>query len=144
IEVHLTQYLLRPEVSVDIGGFNSKVYYVITDGAGAGAQIARFPMTGKTTVLDALSQVNGLSPVSSKCHISLVRPAPAGSCQELVRKVDFSGITHRGETATNYQVLPGDRIYISGDPLVTADTYIARVVTPMERLFGVTLLGNTT
>ena len=78
IEAHLSHFLVRPEVSVDIAGFNSKVFYVITDGAGAGAQVARFPVTGKTTVLDAMSNVNGLSPVSSKHHVYLVRPTDCG------------------------------------------------------------------
>ena len=40
IETHLSHFLVHPEVSVDIAGFNSKVYYVITDGAGSGAEIA--------------------------------------------------------------------------------------------------------
>src|SRR5438128_22521 len=31
IQAHLAQYLLDPEISLDIGGFNSRVYYVIFD-----------------------------------------------------------------------------------------------------------------
>jgi polysaccharide export outer membrane protein len=143
IENHLSLYLVKPEVSLDVAGFNSKVFYVITDGAGSGAQAARFPMTGKLTVLDALCQVNGLSPTSSKC-IYLVRPAPSGSGEELVCQVRWQDVARRGETATNYQVFPNDRIYIVGDPLVTADTFLARLISPAERLFGVSLLGETT
>jgi polysaccharide export outer membrane protein len=143
IEDFLEQFLVKPEVSVDIAGFNSKVYYVITDGAGSGAQVARFPVTGKTNVLDALSQVNGLSPISSKC-VYLVRPAPSGSCAEVVRKVKWHAIARCGETDTNYQVFPGDRIYIVGDPLVTTDTFLARLIAPAERLFGISLLGEST
>ena len=45
---------------------NSKVYYIITDGAGSGEQVFRFPVTGSETVLDAISQIGGLPPVSSK------------------------------------------------------------------------------
>ena len=41
--------------------YNSKVYYVITEGAGAGDLVARLPITGNETVLDAISQINGLS-----------------------------------------------------------------------------------
>jgi polysaccharide export outer membrane protein len=143
IEEHLSQFLVNPEVSVDVAGFNSKMYYVITDGAGFGASVARFPMTGKTTVLDALAQVNGLGPVSSKC-VYLVRPATSGSCGEVVRQVKWHDVARLGETATNYQVFPNDRIYIVGDPLVTADTFLARLISPAERLFGVALLGETT
>jgi polysaccharide export outer membrane protein len=144
IEEHLSQFLVKPEVSVDVSGFNSKVYYVITDGGGQGEPVARLPVTGKTTVLDALSQINGLPPVASKCNVYIVRPAPAGSCSELVLKVNWNGIVRRGETATNYQVLPNDRIYVMADPLVTTDTYLGRIISPIERLFGVVLLGDTT
>src|SRR5207249_1145275 len=85
IEAHLSNYLVRPEVAVDVGGFNSRVFYVITDGGGAGEQVARLPSTGKETVLDAVGLVGGLSPVSSKRHIWLARPAPSdtGCNQEL-------------------------------------------------------------
>jgi protein involved in polysaccharide export with SLBB domain len=143
IEAHLSKYLVKPEISVDIAGFNSKVFYVITDGAGSGAQVVRLPVTGKLTVLDALSQVNGLAPVSSKC-VYLVRPATRESCSELVLKVKWHEIARRGISDTNYQVFPGDRIFIVGDPLITIDVYLARIISPIERLFGITLLGQTT
>jgi hypothetical protein len=57
--------------------------------------------------------------------------------------VDWVGITQRGETATNYQVLPGDRIYLRAAPLITIDTYIARIIAPVERVMGATLLANS-
>jgi polysaccharide export outer membrane protein len=144
IEAHLSQFVLNPEISLDVSGFNSKVYYIITDGAGLGESVTRLPVTGKTTVLDALGLVNGLPPVSSKHHIWVARPGPAGACAEQVLAVDWIGITQRGETATNYQVLPGDRIYLKAVPLLTVDTYLARLIAPVERVFGITLLGNTT
>ena len=33
IENYLGQFLMKPEVSVDVAGFNSKVYYIVTDAA---------------------------------------------------------------------------------------------------------------
>jgi polysaccharide export outer membrane protein len=144
IEAHLANYLLRPEVSVDVSGFNSKVYYVVMDGGGVGELVSRLPVTGKTTVLDAIAQVNGLGPVSSRFHIWVSRPTPGGSCQEQTLKVDWNGIVRRGDPSTNYQLFPGDRVYVKADALVTTDTYLARVIAPVERLLGVTLLGGAT
>ena len=66
IEKHLSQFLVAPKISLDIAGYNSKVYYVITDLAGFGQRVIRLPITGKETVLDAISQVYGSAPVSSK------------------------------------------------------------------------------
>ena len=44
IENHLSQYLLDPQVNVDVLGFNSKVFYVILDGGGYGQQVLRLPI----------------------------------------------------------------------------------------------------
>ena len=57
--------------------------------------------------------------------------------------VDWQAITKRGSTATNYQLLPGDRVYVAVDPLVATDSFLAKVVSPIERVLGVVLLGNS-
>jgi polysaccharide export outer membrane protein len=143
VEAYLSRYLLNPEVSLDVAGFNSKRYYVITDGGGAGEQVIRLPLQGSETVLDAISQINGLSAVSSKC-IWVVRPTPAEAGYEEVLPVDWVGITQHGLTATNYQLAPGDRVYVKAQDLIVLDTFLARVISPIERVFGILLLGNTT
>jgi len=144
IEAHLSAYLLKPEISVDVAGFNSKVYYVVTDGGGLGEQVARLPTTGNETVLDAVAQIGGLSGVSSKKRIWVSRPSPAGSCHPQVLPVDWCAITRAGMSDTNYQILPGDRVYIMADPWVTADTLLGRIIAPFERVFGIVLLGSST
>ena len=78
IEQHLAAYLQDPEINGDVLSYNSKVVYVITDGGGYGEQVVRLPVTGNETVLDAVSQIDGLSQVSSK-RIWVARPAPAGT-----------------------------------------------------------------
>src|SRR5262245_43746139 len=60
-------------VIVDVAAFNSKSYYVITDGAGYGEQVYPFPVTGSETVLDAVSKINGLPAVASKRNIWVAR-----------------------------------------------------------------------
>jgi polysaccharide export outer membrane protein len=143
IEHHLGQIFLKPEISIDVSGFNSKVYYVITDLAGNGESVARLPVTGKTTVLDAVSNVNGISPLGSKHHIYLVRPTECGKDDE-VYPVDWKALAHCGNARTNYQVLPGDRIYVMGAPLIETLTYLDRFLAIPERIFGVVGLGNLT
>ena len=61
----LGQFFDSPQVSVEVRQYNSKVFYVITEGAGLGDNVRRIPTTGNDTVLDALSAVDGLSQVSS-------------------------------------------------------------------------------
>jgi polysaccharide export outer membrane protein len=142
VEQHLSQYLLRPEVSVDVFSYNSKFYYIVAAGGGYGEQVYRLPHTGNETVLDAMSQINGLPIVASRHRIWIARPAPADATCFQVLPVDWQAVTRGGATATNYQVLPGDRIFVDADPLVAADTVLARIFAPVERVFGVTLLGN--
>jgi polysaccharide export outer membrane protein len=144
VELHLSRFLLKPEVSIDVAGFNSKVYYVITDNAGAGEQVTRVPITGYETVLDAVSQINGLPPVASKSKIWVARPSPDDAVSHQILPVNWVAITQSAKTATNYQLLPGDRIYVKAQPLVTFDNYLAKVISPVERVFGITLLGNAT
>ncbi|MGL6075094.1 MAG: polysaccharide biosynthesis/export family protein [Fimbriiglobus sp.] len=142
VEQHLSKFVYRPEVSVDVSAYNSKYYYVITDYAGAGEQVVRIPATGNETVLDAVSMIGGLSPVSSK-RIWIARPAPAGSGDQIL-PVDWQGITRRGTTASNYQVLPGDRVFVMARPLSKLDTTMGRLSSPLERVFSTALIGSTT
>ena len=144
LERSLATQIYRPEINVDVLAYNSKIYYIITDGAGAGEQVFRFPCTGNETILDALSQINGLPAVASKKHIWIARPAPPELGHDQVLQVDWDGIVRRGQTATNFQVLPGDRIYVRADHMVSFDTCVAKFISPFERIFGWTILGNGT
>ncbi|HUR53300.1 MAG TPA: polysaccharide biosynthesis/export family protein [Gemmataceae bacterium] len=143
IEAHLSAYLLNPEISVDVQNYNSKLYYVVLDGAGAGQTVVRLPITGNETVIDAISQVNGLTVVSSQNRIWVSRPAPEGACPQIL-PVDWKGVVEKGETATNYQILPGDRVFVAAYPLSVLDTRMARAFAPIERMLGITLLGSST
>jgi protein involved in polysaccharide export with SLBB domain len=144
IEEHLSQYLEQPEVSIDIFNYASKNFYVITAGAGNGDNVQRFPITGNETVLDAIAGIQGLSRVSSK-NIWIARPAPAGNGCDQILPVKIDAIVKGGNASTNYQLMPGDRLYIEGDHWVASESFINRIINPFERVLGTTLLGiNTT
>lgn len=143
VEQHLARHIQQPEVRVDVLAYNSKVYYVITDGGGSGEQVARLPCTGNETVLDAIAQIQGLSSVSSK-HIWIARPAPAGGGCAQIMEVEWADIASLGVTDTNYQILPGDRVYIEADKQIAFDTRFAIVMAPIERALGVLALFTGT
>jgi polysaccharide export outer membrane protein len=143
IEQSLSRFIKDPQISLDVLGFNSKVYYVIFDGGGYGQQVYRLPITGNETVLDAIGLLNGLPPVASKKKIWVARPAPACNGCDQVLPVDWMAIVQGGSTATNYQVLPGDRIYVKADPWIAIDNNLAKVLAPFERLMGFTLLTES-
>jgi polysaccharide export outer membrane protein len=131
------------QVRVSVLAFNSKPYYVITDGAGYGEQVAAFPITGSETVLDAIARIGGLPAVSSKRDIWVARRSPHGGPDQIL-PVCWEDITQKGVTATNYQVLPGDRIYVHSQKIISLDNAIAKFLQPIERIFGVILLGSET
>ena len=141
IEKHLEQFLEDPDISVDVYAYNSKVYYVIQQGAGQGDGLQRFAVTGNETVLDALAQVNGLASISSK-RVWIARPAPHGQGEQQILPVEWNAITQGASTTTNYQVMPGDRIYIAEDKWIAFNAWVTKVTTPFEQIFGFTLLGG--
>lgn len=142
IENYLSRYLEQPEVAVSVLAYNSKVYYIVTEGAGLGDGVFRFPVTGNDTVLDAISNVNGLEQVSSK-RIWVARPTPFADEVQIL-PVDWKGITAQASTTTNYQLMPGDRVFIAEDKVIAFDNALAKTLAPLERIMGFSLLGVNT
>lgn len=99
----------RVKVAVKlIDGGGSKRYYVL----GVVDQQRSFALNGNETVLDGILQA-GLKSNSLPNKAYLVRPHPTGGADQVFR-IDWFGITERGDTLTNYQLMPGDRIYVPG------------------------------
>ncbi len=142
VQHYLLQFFDSLEVSLEVNGYNSKVYYIVTQGAGFGDGVYRFPITGNETVLDAISQINGLQRVSSK-KIWVARPTDnMGSVQRF--DVCWEDITANANARSNYQILPGDRVFVAEDGLIAADTAFGKIIAPVERVFGFSILGAGT
>ncbi|MEQ8848754.1 polysaccharide biosynthesis/export family protein [Botrimarina sp.] len=142
IEAHLSNYLEEPQIAVDVLGYNSKVYYVVTQGAGLGDRVAILPVRGNETVIDAIGQIAGLTSLQST-RMWVARPGGNHCGGDQVLPVDWLAITQRGDTTTNYQLMAGDRLFVSEDKLVAFDTQLGKLIAPVERVFGFTLLGNS-
>ncbi len=143
IESHLESFIEKPEIAIDVLGYNSKVFYVITQGAGLGDQVIILPVTGNETVLDAIGQIQGLQSNSST-RMWIARPGYNNCGGDQILPIDWLAVTQRGDIKTNYQILPKDRLYVSEDKLVAFDTMLGKVFSPFERIAGVTLLGSQT
>lgn len=142
IEEHLSRYMLNPQISIDVLAYNSRVYYIILDGAGYGQQVFRLPATGNETVLDAIGYINGIAPVSSNRRVWLARPSPVHLGCNQILPVDWDAIVKGGSTATNYQVLPGDRIYVDSNPLIRFNNRLSQLLAPVNQVFGTIFLGS--
>jgi polysaccharide export outer membrane protein len=86
---------------------NSKVYYVL----GEVNAPNEYPLSGRETVLDGLMAAGGLTDRASQDRIILARPTRPGECR-IVLPVCYRQIVQLGDTSTNYQLLPGDRIFV--------------------------------
>jgi polysaccharide export outer membrane protein len=139
----LSEYVQDPQVYVDVAAFNSKVYYVL----GQVQQTGRLPITGNETVLDAVTLAGGLTNFAKKKDIHIARPNPGGGCDQILH-VDWEAISSCGDTRTNYQLLPGDRVVIPGTSGFGASVVLDNFLTPIERiaalgaLFRFTLSDN--
>jgi polysaccharide export outer membrane protein len=91
-----------------VNGSQSKYYYVL----GTVTTQGRFPIVGNETVLDAIITA-GLLAKSQPEGAYLVRPHPVNGRDQIL-KIDWQGIKERGDTMTNYQLFPGDRLIVPG------------------------------
>jgi polysaccharide biosynthesis/export protein len=90
-------------------GDSSKRYYVL----GTVTTQGSFPIRGNETVVDGILQA-GLRSNSLPEKAYLSRPHPAGGPPQIYR-IDWEAIKC-GDTLTNYQLFPGDRIIVPGGP----------------------------
>ncbi len=85
----------------------SKVYYVLGEVNTPGS----FPLAGRETVLDGILAAGGLTDRASRDNIILTRPTAPHGCRVVI-PICYSDIVQLGDTSTNYQLAPGDRIYV--------------------------------
>ena len=143
IEEQLKIKLEDPEVFVDVLAYNSKVYYIVTQGGGFGDDVSRLPITGNETVLDAVANIGGLSQLSSS-KLWIARPAPNGVGCEQILPVNWGDITRGASTATNYQLMPGDRLFIAESKIGKLSNVISTTLRPFESVIGFVSLTTST
>lgn len=85
----------------------SKVYYVLGEVNSPGA----FSLNGRETVLDGIIAAGGLTDSASRQQIILSRPTHPDGCR-VVLPICYREIVQLGDTSTNYQLAPGDRIFV--------------------------------
>jgi len=94
-------------VSVRLVRQESTVFYVLGEVNAPGS----YPLVGNETVLDAIIAAGGVTTLANEHKIILSRPSPTGKGQTIL-PVCYQSIVQLGDTSANYQISPGDRIYI--------------------------------
>lgn len=118
----LTEFIISPEVTVKIIGYNSKVVYVI----GEVGQPGKIFMRGDTiTVREALLQA-GLPLLTAKVEKSkLFTPSANGVPEQ--KKVNVKSLLYKGDLRENLVMKPGDTLFIPP----TAMTKVMRTIQPV-------------
>ena len=125
-------------VNVRLVGRVSKVFYVLGEVNAPGA----FPLSGRETVLDGIIAAGGITRAANTKKVILSRPTHPDGCR-VVLPVCYDNVVQLGDSSTNYQLMPYDRVYVLGAPLVKVDTYMARFLAPINRAMSATLLGTS-
>lgn len=112
IEAEVRGYVRAKEkkdvaITVRLVGRQSKVFYVLGEVNAPGS----YPLSGRETVLDGIMAAGGLSRNAQAKKVVLVRPTQPGACREVL-PVCLQQIVQLGDSSTNYQLRPGDRIFI--------------------------------
>ena len=106
-EQSVDEKLTQNRVSVRVTNWDSKKIYVLGDVNSPGS----FPYIGNETVLDAIIEAGGLSTKANHHNIIVSRPSSCGECRT-VMKVCYDQIVQLGDASTNYQLMPGDRVFV--------------------------------
>jgi len=122
----LKTFIINPEVTVIITGYNSKIVYVIGEVGGQG----KIFMRGDTiTVREALVQA-GLPLLTAKTtKVMLITPSADGNPRQ--RKVNVHKLLFEGDLRENLIMDPGDVLYVPPTFLAKALRVIQPVAAPM-------------
>jgi len=123
----LSQYIISPEITVKIIGYNSKVVYVI----GEVSRPGKIFMRGDTiTVREALIQ-SGLPLLTAKASKSAVI-TPSADGNPKTRKVNVHNLLYKGDLRENLIMKPGDTLFVP--PTIMAKTM--RAIQPIAQPIG--------
>ena len=122
----LSKYIISPDVTIKITGYNSKVVYVI----GEVGQPGKIYMRGDTiSVREALVQA-GLPLLSAKTGDGrLITPAADG--KPLIKKINVQKLLYEGDLRENLVMKPGDTLYVPPTFLAKALRAIQPVAAPI-------------
>ena len=95
-------------IIVRLLGWESKVFYVLGEVNSPGA----YPYSGRETVLDAIIAAGDLTDRANRHNIILSRPSAPDDCRTVL-PICYNQIVQLGDSSSNYQILPGDRVFVA-------------------------------
>ena len=71
-------------------------------------------------------------------------PTSESEVVKAILPVDWHEVTRGASTATNYQMMPGDRLFIAENKYSRASVVVSNFLGPYERAFGFVSLATST
>jgi polysaccharide export outer membrane protein len=125
----LQQFIVSPTVTVELQSSNSRRYYVFGEVNRPGA----YPLVGRVTAVDALAQANGETRLASLNSARLVR---GGSEHPQVFPLRFADITRNADASTNFELRPGDVVYVPPSTSARIGYAISLFFFPLQQIIG--------
>ncbi len=123
------KFILNPDVTVILSESNSRQYYVFGEVNSPGA----YPLVGDVSMVNALASAGGPTQYAKLDAAWLVRPTEGDS---LAYEVDFEAITRRGDATTNYELQPGDVVYVPPVLMVRVGYVVGQIFFPFQQILG--------
>lgn len=107
LERSISDATLANKISARIVNWDSKRIYVLGEVNSPGS----FVYLGSETVLDAILEAGGLTANANQHQIIVSRPSNCSDCRTVMH-VCYDQLVQLGDTSTNYQLRPGDRVFV--------------------------------
>ncbi len=133
IATRLKEFIVQPDVTVLLTTSQSRTFFILGEVNRPGA----YPIIGDVSAVHALGLGGGPTRMASLDNAKLVRPSPEG---ELTYPIHFGAITEHGYGATNYQLQPGDVVYVPPNLSARIGYALQLIFFPLQQVLG---LGGT-
>lgn len=107
IVTRLSKFIEAPHVSILVSAVNSYYYYI----TGEISKPGKYPLKGRTSLLQAVSMAGGFTPFASRNDISVFRKNPNGATEKRIR-VRYNDILKSADGKANILLQTGDTIVI--------------------------------
>jgi polysaccharide export outer membrane protein len=137
ISERLKAFIVSPDVSVTLRESRSRTYYVFGYVSRPGA----YPLVGRVTAVDALARANGPTIFASPNASRLVRGNGEAAS---IYAVKYKSITEFGDPKTNYELQPGDIIYVPARTSAQIGFALQMIFFPIQQVIGLGAQSITT
>lgn len=106
IATKLQAYIHHPNVTVMVLKMNSRKFNIL----GRVTKPGSYPLTGKTTVLDAIADAGGFTPFAKKAHIYVLRKTPSGKATRI--RFNYKQVIKGKHLNQNVVLQPQDTVIV--------------------------------